>query len=200
MAGDRLRISARHALNDEEMRFCRIFAAMGGKNQAEAYRRAFFRPQDGWTDDADAAERDPALKEIPAAKTVSKRAETLLKQEYIVAYLEELKMDPGATARAVLFDQAATGDDTSARRAAEQLIAQEDKIGIVDAAVRWAEIMCQIGVPVKVPLPTRFQKVLACQHCGQPNKIDEPLEARFQLSEMFPGLAEGGGDGSGVSG
>ena len=81
-------------------------------------------------------------------------------QEY---YLELQKMD-AETAKQVLLEDAVMNDNW---RAAEKVIAQEDKLAFRDATEMWAQILCSVGTEVVVPLPG-----------GK--------ETSFPLADMFP--------------
>lgn len=149
------KISPRHALTDDEIDFCRRYKA--GLSAAEAFRRAFY------TDDSP-----------PPPKTIAKQAAALLKREHIQSYLEEIEGSTSDHARGVLAEQVLFGDPNAARRAAEEVLKQEDKVGFRDAVERWADIMREVGAEIEVPLPAD------CPHCG------EPLYATAQFAEMFP--------------
>lgn len=85
-------------------------------------------------------------------------------QEY---YLELQKMD-AETAKQVLLEDAVMNDNW---RAAEKVIAQEDKLAFRDAAEMWANILVSVGTEVVVPLPG-----------GK--------ETTFPLADMFPKFRE----------
>jgi hypothetical protein len=166
-------ISARHALNESEFKFCKAYSA--GLNAPEAYRRAFV---------AEVEEIAPEKR----TKEVSRRARALLKQDYIERYLEEIGHPAGERARAVLTDQALFGSEASSRKAAEKILADEDKLGFRDAVERFLEIMVEVGADVEVPLPGRFQKrVQGICECGEivTVDVDEPLNVKFKAAKMF---------------
>jgi hypothetical protein len=125
------KVSARHALTDEEFRCCKIFAGFGFKNATEAFRRVY-----GDTN-----------------KT-GQSAKNFFEREHIITFLEELKGTGPDAARAVLEDQARLGDTAAIRRqAAEMILDNQDKLGIQDAAERFWEIQAAIGAEVVVPIP-----------------------------------------------
>lgn len=140
-------ISVRHALDPDELEFCRIYAAFGYQNHTEAYRRAFFPKI---RDETGKRVEHP---EMPTAKNVNAAARRLLDTAHIQAYLEELRTSTGEIARDVLRDHAQFGDDQASARAAIKILEQEDKLGARDATLQWAELMCAIGTEVVVPLP-----------------------------------------------
>ncbi len=190
------RINPKHALTKQEREFCKIHLALGAHagDAAETYRRAFLRKRgsDGkWYEPGEGqlSKEDIDGYATITPKEVSRRANTLLKREHIRAYLDELKRPVGDHARSVLADQAMFGNDPTARRAAEQILAQEDKHGFRGAVERFIDILCEIGAEIEVPLPTRFQKTIrhTCE-CGEQIviELDEPLFVRAPLVEMFP--------------
>lgn len=159
-------ISARHALTDQEFSFVRIYAGFGEKNAAEAYRRAFcILGPDG--EYYLRTEKGEAAGEPLNARAVGKRATALLNQDYIQSVLTELKRAPGEAARAVLAEQTLFSADGQALRAAQRVLADEDKLGFRDAVDQWAMVVCAIGTEVVVPLPGGG-------------------EVAFPLREMFP--------------
>ena len=177
MSRARGRISAKHALTPEEIEFCKVFIGFGSKNHTEAYRRAFLkrRPDSTYAERWEAG-TDPdlilALPEV-SPKDVTRRAKAVLKQDHIERYLEEILRPPGDEARSVLADQARFGSEGASRKAAEEILKQEDKLGFREAVDRWAEIMVEIGAEVEVPLPHD------CPHCGK------GLYASVLFADMF---------------
>lgn len=174
-------INPRHALTEDEERFCRIFAAFGFANRSEAYRRAYLVPiGDEWYRREEVVRvEDGSLRAAKGArplspKQVEKLSAALVAKQHIAAYLEELRKPTSDHARQVLADQVLFGDATAARRAAERILELEDKLGFRDAAMQWAHIMCEAGATVAVPLPT------VCPECHT------PLEVEFDLKDLFP--------------
>ena len=161
------KISARHALTEQELDFCKRYEAMGRKNHTEAYRRAFwprYKDSDGrWV--------LPEHQDLPPPKEVSRRATRLLDQDYILAYLEELRQTAGDRARDVLSEQVQFEVGRPAAQAAAQILQQEDKLGFRDAVEKYAEIMSAIGAEVVVPAPGGG-------------------EVSFPLREMYPRFSE----------
>jgi len=132
-------ISPKHALTTQEREFCKKYVAFGKRNAPEAYRRSFLTDEEGNVTRV-------------APKEVSRRVKVLLKHDYITAYIDEIDRPPSDHAREVLAEQVLFGEDATARRAAEQILQQEDKLGFRDATEKWAEILCAIGAEVVVPL------------------------------------------------
>jgi hypothetical protein len=164
------RISVRHALTEREFDFCRIYAAFGEKNAAEAYRRSHCVQQgeDYFEKDADGKPAGKALD----AKAVSKQASLLLGRDHIKLFMEELRNPTGDHAREALSDQVLfAGDENQRLKAAQRVLDDEDKLGFRDAADAWAERMCAIGAEVVVPVPGGGETV-------------------FHAKEMFPRYAE----------
>lgn len=178
----RAKISAKHALTAKEKDFCKIYVAFGLKNGPEAYRRSYCIERADGTYAAPIGDyinihsiSDDDLKALPGLdpKEISKKVQGLLKQSYIAAYIEEIGRAPGDHARDVLGDQARFGSPGEARRAAEVILKEEDKLGFREAVDRWAEILMEIGAEIEVPLPHN------CPHCGK------GLYASVLVSEMF---------------
>lgn len=188
------RISARHALTEREARFVQIWLGFDRKNAAEAYRRAFcVRRKDGeWVEPAvdgmshlELMDLDPVV-----SKEASRRAAVLLDQDHVKRYAEEASRPAGDTARGVLTEQALFSDDEGARRrAAEEILKQEDRLGLQDDFERWCEIGRECGFEIEVPLPDRFRKEFSvvCR-CGEeiPVIVDEPLFGVAPFADMFP--------------
>lgn len=154
-------ISARHALTDQEMEFCKIYAGFGYTSHTDAYRRSFFPPRknnDGYLQ---------AHPDLPSPKEANRLAKLLLDKPHIQAFLEELKAPAGDRARDVLTEQAHFGSDQIARQAAVKILEDEDRLGFRDAVEQWTTLMCAIGTEVVVPLPGGG-------------------EVAFPLREMFP--------------
>jgi hypothetical protein len=165
------RISARHALSTDELMFVRIYSAFGEQNAAEAYRRAFLLEDDdgGWFEKT---KKGVIREDKPVdPKSASTRAARLLSQDHIKGYIAELKQGAGDAARQQLADAVLFTNDATALKAAEKVLADEDKLGFRDAVERWAEIMCAIGTEVVVPVPGGG-------------------EVSFPLRDMFPTYAE----------
>jgi hypothetical protein len=166
-------ISARHALTEAEFRFVQVYAAFGERDAAEAYRRAFcvkvgecYYEKDG--------KGEPIEGKLVEPKEASKRAKALLDKPYIADTLAGLKIPAGDQARETLGEQVLFGTDQTRLKAAERILAEEDKLGFRDAADQWAEHMCRIGTEVVVPLPGGAEVVV-------------PLASMFpQFSEALP--------------
>jgi hypothetical protein len=136
------KVSARHALTDEEFRVCKIFAGFGFKNAAEAHCRVYAPEWNRKT--ANDAEK----------KKLAHTVKYFFEREHIISFLEELKGTGPDAARAVLEDQARLGDTAAIRRqAAEMILDNQDKLGIQDATEKFWEIQAAIGAEVVVPLP-----------------------------------------------
>lgn len=160
------KISARHALTQKELDFCRIYAGFDFSNPSEAWRRAFH--PDLHDSETGAYHPDPSC---PKPASVAKRVAALLDKAHIQAYLAELKGDASDRARGVLAEQAHFGEGADAQRAAMKILESEDKLKFRDAVENWAEILCAIGTEVVVPLPGGG-------------------EVAFPFREMFPRYAE----------
>jgi hypothetical protein len=177
-------VSTKHALNEPELRFCRAYLALGKKNASEAYRRShllYYRGAYYDTDDKGERSGDPVK-----AKDVGRRAGLLLRQDHIQRYLAELEAPTSDHARSAMADQVLFGDEQSSLRAAQHVLADEDKLGFRDAVERYAEIMCEIGAEVVVPLPSKVSRVARCPHCFEEHKVEFDLEVTVPFKEMFP--------------
>jgi len=149
------KISAKYALSPQELDFCKKVLAK--LPPATAYRRAFYaKVKDG----------DP---DLPDSKAISAYSQTLLRQDYIKAYLAEVKGSTvGDHARSLLAERTILDGE---RVAAELILEQEEKHGLQDAYERWGEVLSAIGTEVVVPIPGGG-------------------EVSFPLREMFPRYAE----------
>jgi hypothetical protein len=177
------RISYRHALTPQEFDFCKIYVAFGESNHTEAYRRAFLTRIKGgaFVEPEHIGMTSEELNVLPpvSPKEATRRAKQLLKQDHIIQYIAEIGKPASDHARGVLSEQAMFGDAQASRKAAEEILKQEDKMGFRDAVERWAEILCEIGAEIEVPLPT------SCPNCGH------GLSATAPLGEMFKQREEG---------
>lgn len=183
------RIPAKNACTPQEIAFCRIYLAFGEKNAAEAYRRAFLvQDSDRWY--LPRADGTPDADKELTPRQVSKLVKTLLGQDWIQEYIKEIARPASTHARDVLAEQAMFGDPAEARRAAEKIIDQEDKLGFRDAAERWAEVMCEAGAEIVVPLPVECNNeiIVICSNCGEKEvrRCGKQLETSAPLSRMFP--------------
>lgn len=167
-----------------------MFLAFGKRDAAEAYRRSFLRKnaRGEWVD----SPRGSGLPmdqvntaEVLSPKDCSKRASALLRQQHIQDTLAELERSPSELARKTLADQLLFGTEREKTKAVERVMAEEDKLGFRDAAEKWAEIMCDIGAEVVVPLGV-ITRQFACQHCREINEVDIDLSTEVPLSEFFP--------------
>lgn len=167
-----------------------VYSAFGEKNSAEAYRRSFLHV-DEFGDCFDRAPDGGPRKDAKplTAREVSKRATALLRQEHIGRYLKELRKSGSERAREVLEEQAFFGEDSDARRAAEKILENEDRMGMRRASEKWAEHMSAIGAEVVVPLPSSVTVEGNCQDCGRPYRHEKRLEASFPVAQMFPDQA-----------
>lgn len=152
-------ISARRLLTDEERFFCQLYVGLGGADThgaaSKAYRRAF-------------PHEDP--------KAATKASARLLQDDLIARYIEEIQQPATMAASERLYDQVRfAADDQQALKASEQVMRLEEKLNQQSAAERHAEILCEIGAEVVVPLPAK------CSHCG------EGLEVVVPVKEMFKG-------------
>jgi hypothetical protein len=178
-------VSARHAVNEDEKRFVRMYLALGGKNQAEAYRRSFLVLEDGkaFRRDSRGNRTGPPLDN----RNIAKFASALLKKDHIKAYVAELRAPASEAARETLTDQVRFGDSQEALRAANRILDDEDKLGFRDAAEKWADIMCEVGAEVVVPLPGTVEGDVYCPHCYEQHHVELPIEVTVPMSKMFTG-------------
>lgn len=157
-------ISARHLLSEPEIRFCIAFVASGG-TKAPSVRSAF--PEVAWND-----------------KRAYARAATLLNKPSVLSYIQELREAPTDSARRRLTEQVKLGADAQAGKAAERVLADEDKLGVRDAAFVWAEVLCEAGAEVAIALPD------ACPSCGARITVSTPLARMFPKTASAQGSAE----------
>jgi hypothetical protein len=184
MAGREGEVSARHALTNDEVRFCRMFMAFGEKNMTEAYARSFLV-----IEGKEAYHRDERGKRtgLPVPrKEISREGALVLRKEHIQRYIAELKSTPSEAARDTLSDHVRFGDPTDALRAANRILDDEDKLGFRDAAEKWAEIMCEVGAEVVVPLPGKVKGSVYCPHCFAQHDVELAIEATVPMAKMFP--------------
>lgn len=140
-------ISKRHALDDRELKFVRTYSAFGEKNAAEAYRRAFLVELGGKWYEPDAKGAADPSREVDA-REANKRSQALKKLDHIQGWVEELRGAPGDHARQVLADAVLFTSDATAIKAAEKVLADEDKLSFREDVEYWAEVMCAIGTEV----------------------------------------------------
>lgn len=172
-------LGAKHALTSEELKFCRVYLAMGETNAAEAWRRAF--PNLAFPKSDDGSDAEPL-----ASKEVSRRANQLLKADHIQRYIAELKRPTSEHARGVLADQILTGDDQQALRAAQRALDEEDKLGFRDAVDRFWEVTAEAGAEIVVPLPGEASGDVTCPDCYRRFRATLPVEVVVPVAEMFP--------------
>lgn len=182
-------VSARHALLDDEIKFVRMWLALGEKNATEAYRRAFL-VQDGnqWFKRGAKGERSGAP---VTSRWITKEASVLLKKDHIQRYVAELKAPASDTARSTLVEQVRFGDSQEALRAANRILDDEDKLGFRDAAEMWADIMCEVGAEVVVPLPGKVEDDVICPNCFETHHVELPIEVSVPMGDMFPNYGKG---------
>lgn len=155
-------ISARHSLTEGEFRFCKVYAGFGYSDAPEAYRRAFCveNPIDlKWYFPADADRTFPDVDRPIDGKLAYNRANALLELPHIKGFLDELKQNTGEHARQALGNAVLFGDAGASLKAAGQVLDDEDRLGFRDAVEKWAEILCEIGCEVVVPLPNGAEAV-----------------------------------------
>jgi len=144
------RISNRHAMDERELAFVRIYVAFGERGAPEAYRRAYLafdEESEQWYPRLNNGEAN--LEKPPVGnQTAYRKAQALLELQHVQAYIEELKNSSGDLARQVLSDAVLFTDTKTALNAAERVLDDEDKLGFRDAVEQWAEIMCAIGAEV----------------------------------------------------
>jgi hypothetical protein len=164
------KISARHALTDQEFDFCRKH--LGGLKPATAYRRAFLvEAKDGMTYASLDAQGNGVGEAIPS-KEVSRRANILLEQDHITAFLTSMDKTAGEHARSVLLEQALFEGD---RGSAVKILEDEDKMGARDDYEYWAMVMCAIGAEVVITIDESTGEIVV------------PMKALFpQYTEALP--------------
>lgn len=133
--------------------------------------------------DEEIAELIKAAPRVSSAEA-AKRANRLLAQIHIQNVLEELERSPSEHARQQLSDNILFGSSTEKQKAVEQILKEEDKLGLRDAAERWADIMCDIGAEVVFPLGIVTREV-QCTHCGQSSTVQIDVAAEIPLSEFL---------------
>jgi len=191
-APEKLWISARHALTNDEVQFCRVHLAMGERNASEAYRRAYMVQDDGKWFERDA--RGNRKGQPRQALWVAKKASDLLKKDHIKLYMKELKTSTSDSARAALAENVRFGDPTEALRAANRILDDEDKLGFRDAVEEWAAIMAEVGAEVVLPLPGSATGEVFCPECFHQFVATLPIEVTAPMREMFPHLRRKGDD------
>jgi hypothetical protein len=165
-----------------------MYLALGGKNAAEAYRRSYLLQEE-----AGYFRRGPKGERVGApltTKQVSKEANALLKRDHIQDYIKELSVSTSDAARETLADQVRFGDSQESLRAANRILDDEDKLGFRDAAEMWADIMCEVGTEVVVPIPGHVEADVYCPHCFEQHHVKLPIEATVPMESMFPQYAE----------
>lgn len=187
------RISIRGVIEPAELRFCQVFLAFGKKDMAEAYRRAFLRKNSRgeWVDvprDLEISQKEINEAEVMLPHDVSKRAAALMRQAHIQDTLAELQRSPSEHARQTLVDNILFGSAKEKKDAVDQIIKDEDKLGLRDASEKWAEVMCEAGAEVVVPLGV-VQRQIICPHCGAQSEISVDLAVEVPLSDLFPDAA-----------
>lgn len=169
--------SVAEMLSEHEQAFCRFYIAMDEQQFAECYRQAF----------ADDPEEEGKSQN---PKDIWKRAERLLTNPFIKRYLDELRRNETDAARHTIRQQLRFGTPTAQLKAAEKILADEEKIGTRDAAFAWAETMCNAGAELVIPFPEKASGHVACPECGHAFVAEVPIELTAPLSEMFPQFAE----------
>jgi hypothetical protein len=180
-------ISARHALNNDEVRFCQMYLAIG-QNGTEAFRRVYLVFDPGvkkwFAKNAKGESTGGPL----TAREIGKRATALLRKDYIKRYIQELQQSTGDAARAALAEHVRFGEPAEALRAANRILDDEDKLGFRDAVELWAEHLCAISADVVVRLPGRVEADVFCPHCFQEHHVSLPIEAGTTMDKLFPQL------------
>lgn len=194
VAPDDRKISIRGVIDPCELRFCQIYLAFGKRDAAEAYRRSFLRKNamGEWIDAPRDCELTPdQLKQVAPAlpDVVGRRAIALLKQSHIQDTLRELERSPSELARKTLTDQILFGTEREKIKAMERVWTDEDKLGFRDAVDKWAEILCEIGAEVVIPLGVTRRRV-CCAHCGKFSDVEVDLAAEVDFEAFFPGRVQ----------
>lgn len=184
------KLPMREVIDPEELRFLRVFLAFGERDKTEAYRRAYHRKnhKGQWIDAPRGTNlSDTELRDAPLLKpdVASERAKALMKLKYIQEALEELKKTPAEHARQTLADQILFGTPGEKKEAVKQIFADEDKLGFKDASEKWAEIMCDAGAEVVIPLGV-IRRTVFCPHCSEASEADIDLAVEIPLLGLFP--------------
>lgn len=199
-------VSAKHALSPRELEFCKVLESTGGTNPFIAYVRAFcYRSGDAIiepklpVDGLDPVALREALRaeaEDPIrADEVKARAAKLLQEPHIQAFMKEMRLPILDIARSRIGEQALFGDDKDGRLAAKQILDDQDALGVRDAAEYWAQILCEIGTEVDVPLPVEVKHEHTCEQCGHQQLLTIPVDATTPLVEFFPSIKKRISDG-----
>lgn len=155
-------ISSRHLLTEQEVAFCINYVASGGV-KASSYRKAFINDERTQT-----------------KAQIQQRTASLLARSDIQSYISELRESPSESARRRLAETVKLGDSAQAGKAAERVLADEDKLGVRDAALRFQEIMCESGAEIEVPVAGA-----TCVH-------GHPVSLKVPMSDLFPHAAPKG--------
>lgn len=183
-------IAVRNVIEPEELRFCQIYLAFGERDASEAYRRAFCRrnSRGHWVEvgrNTDLTRDEINDLEPMDVGLAAKRSSGLLKQRHIQEALAEIKKSPSEHARQTLANQILFGTEREKAKALELVLKEEDKLGLRDAAELWAEVMCEIGAEVIVPL-TQLSQRGHCSECGAEQDFNIDISAEIDISEFFP--------------
>jgi hypothetical protein len=126
------KISPKYALTAEEIEFVKVYLGFGAVNHTEAYRRAYLRERDdGRYVEAPQSAKAKDLYDYKTVepKRIEQRAATLLAKPHIQKYIAEVERPTSDHARAALAELVLFGKDGESRRAAEEVLKQEDKLG-----------------------------------------------------------------------
>jgi hypothetical protein len=150
-------ISVRRSLTDEEVKFCVTYSGFGEKNATEAYRRGF--PEECYNYDAERGRYQRNV-EILDPGNVQARASRLLKQQHIIAFLQEMRGSRGDHARSAIADEALLGNGAAQLKAAERVLELESDLGFQEDVERFWEISASIGDEVVVPVPNGGEVII----------------------------------------
>jgi hypothetical protein len=175
-----------------------MYLAFGSKNATEAYARSFLVIDGGQAFRPD--ERGKRSGVPVSRRNIGKEASSLLKKDHIKRYIGELESPTSEAARDTLADHVRFGEPQEALRAANRILDDEDKLGFRDAAEKWAEIMCEVGAEVVVPLPGKVRGSVYCPHCFAQHDVELAIEATVPMAKMFPGVTARAAKKGGESG
>ena len=163
-------ISVRSLLSQKQLRFCQLYVASEGRVPTQLYRRVFAEETQGKT-----------------SSHAYQMMQRLLHEDSVRAYIEELQLPTKEVARLVLAEQIHTETDPDiARRAAQQILNDDDTEQFRDSVERFWALTAEVGAEIEVPLPGRCQseRLVRCKcgeemvvPCGAPHGARAPVAA-----------------------
>jgi hypothetical protein len=154
-----MKASSKRLLDEQEINFCLNWVATGCDPEQLGFAAKLANPD-------------------TSRRSYIAQARYYLENPAVNDYIAELLEPPVEAAKRKLIEQVQTGEGTTATRAAERIFELEDKLGARDDVTYWAQVMCEVGADVVVPLPG------ACHECGAPYRATVPLV------ELFPQFKE----------